>query len=368
MAELLKNIYNADFLRQFGNKIQSAYKPFDIAAFIGTAAGEEWDGLALKARVRKITKTLGVLLPSRYDEALGILFDITDECVGFPYVIFPDFVAIYGQNESDWERSLNALERFTQKSSAEFAIRPFLLKEPERVMKRMETWTKHPNEHVRRLASEGCRPRLPWGEALPMFKKDPAPVITVLESLKADPSLYVRKSVANNLNDISHDNPDVTLETSERWKGIGPGTDWIIRHGCRTLVKKADPRAMALFSYESAAYKAPLVTHVEFSVSPLELAIGEHCELQYTFDIRDGEPLRLRVEYGIDFVKAKGHFSRKTFFMSDKTANGGDHVFGRRVHNFTNMTTRRHYPGNHRIVLLVNGQEVASKLLRIAPQ
>ncbi|MDR3333204.1 MAG: hypothetical protein LBT08_11310 [Synergistaceae bacterium] len=365
MAELLKDIYDADFLRQFGNKIQAVYKPFDVAAFIGMAIEDIWDSMTLKARVRKITETLGMLLPDCYNEALAILVGIADECAGFPYVVFPDFVAVYGQNAGDWEKSMDALELFTQKYSAEFAIRPFLLKEPERVIERMKIWAKHPSEHVRRFSSEGCRPRLPWGEALPMFKKDPSPVISVLELLKADPSLYVRKSVANNLNDISHDNPDATLETAEHWKGHGPDTDWIIRRGCRTLIRKANTRAMALFAYESAADERPLVGSAEFSVSPLELAIGERCELQYTITVRDGEPLHLRLEYGIDFVSTHGRTSRKTFFLSDKTAGGGARLSGRRSHSFENKTTRRHYPGNHRIVLLVNGQEVASKTLLI---
>ncbi|MBC8080209.1 MAG: hypothetical protein H7X86_07675 [Gorillibacterium sp.] len=187
-------------------------------------------------------------------------------------MFFSDFVAIYGQEDAQWELSMLALERFTQRSSAEFAIRPFLLRNPGRVMGQMEIWSQHPNEHVRRLSSEGCRPRLPWGVSLPMFKRDPTPVLSILEHLKADPSLYVRKSVANNLNDIAKDHPGVVLETVRCWKGVDPKTDWIIRQGCRTLIRKADPEVLTLFGYAADAGS--------------DLMIGNPCQLQYTLRIR----------------------------------------------------------------------------------
>jgi 3-methyladenine DNA glycosylase AlkC len=213
MPEPLKAMFNEEFLRQFSAKVHAKYGAFDMKGFIAMVTENTWDELALKARMRRITQTLGRYLPDRFEEALDILFAIDETCVGFPYLFFPDFVAVYGQTEEDWELSMKALERFTVKSSSEFAVRPFLMKDPERVMGRMKEWAQHSNEHVRRLSSEGCRPRLPWGEALAIFKRDPAPVLSVLELLKADPSLYVRKSVANNLNDIAKDHPARVLET-----------------------------------------------------------------------------------------------------------------------------------------------------------
>lgn len=367
MAELLKDIYSKDFLLSFSRMVKSAYKAFDTTAFIAAVMDETWDLLPLKARTRRISENLGIFLPNRYESALDILYAIADSCVGFPYLIFPDFVALYGKAEKHWEISMNALEIFTQKSSSEFAIRTFILSDPERVMRRMTTWAEHPNEHVRRLSSEGCRPRLPWGEALPMFKKNPAPVLSVLELLKADPSLYVRKSVANNLNDIAKDNSDLVLETAHRWIGINADTNWILRHGCRTLIKKANPEAMKLFGYASSEDSAPLTTFASISLRPSTLTIGDSCEVQYSLDIRKDEPVHVRIEYGIDFVKANGNTSRKLFLLSDKTVAGGAHITGTRKHSFSEMTTRRHYPGNHRIVLLVNGQEVAETVLTLQP-
>lgn len=368
MAELLKDIYSKDFLLSFSRMVQSAYKAFDTTSFIAAVMDETWDALPLKARTRRISENLGIFLPNGYESALNILYAIADSSVGFPYLIFPDFVAVYGKAEKHWELSMNALELFTQKSSSEFAIRAFILSDPERVMRRMTTWAEHPNEHVRRLSSEGCRPRLPWGEALPSFKKNPAPVLSILELLKADSSLYVRKSVANNLNDIAKDNPALVLETAHRWIGINPDTDWIIRHGCRTLIRKANPEAMELFGYATSEDRTPLTTFASLSVQPSTLTIGDSCEVQYSLDIRKDEPVHVRIEYGIDFVKANGKTSRKSFLLSDKTVAGGAHLTGTRKHSFSEMTTRRHYPGNHRIVLLVNGQEVAETVLTLQSQ
>ncbi|GIP16168.1 hypothetical protein J40TS1_18100 [Paenibacillus montaniterrae] len=365
MGELLKDIYSKDFLINFSSIVQSAYKAFDTSAFITTVMDEAWDALPLKARTRKISESLGIFLPSSYESALDILYAIADSCIGFPYLFFPDFVAVYGKEEKHWELSMNALESFTQKSSAEFAIRTFILSDPERVMRRMTAWAEHPNEHVRRLSSEGCRPRLPWGEALPMFKKNPEPVLSILELLKADPSLYVRKSVANNLNDIAKDNPELVLETAHRWIGKNPDTNWIVRHGCRTLIRKANPKAMELFGYEIAQDQAPIATLASLSVQPSTLTIGNSCEIQYSLDIRKGEPAHIRIEYGIDFIKSNGKASRKSFLLSDKTVPGGVHLTGTRKISFSDLSTRRHYPGNHRIVLLVNGQEVAETSLML---
>jgi len=365
MAELLKDIYSKDFLLNFGRMVQSDYKAFDATAFITAVMDETWDALPLKVRTRRISEKLGTFLPDRYESALDILYAIADSCMGFPYLFIPDFVAVYGKAEKHWELSMNALEFFTQKSSSEFAIRSFILSDSERVMRRMTAWAEHPNEHVRRLSSEGCRPRLPWGEALLMFKKNSAPVLSILELLKADPSPYVRNSVANNLNDIAKDSPDLVLETARRWIGISPDTDWILRHGCRTLIRKANPEAMELFGYATSEDRAPLTTFASLSVQPITLTIGDNCNIQYNLDIRKDEPVHVRIEYGIYFVKANGKTSRKSFLLSDKTVAGGVHLTGTHKHSFSVMTTRRHYPGNHRIVLIVNGQEVAETSLTL---
>ncbi|WP_310829514.1 hypothetical protein [Paenibacillus pedocola] len=365
MAEPLKAMYNEGFLRSFGMKLARVYSVFNTDDFVAAAMKEPWEELELKARMRRITETLGTFLPADYEEALTVLYAVDGECTGFPYLIFPDFVEVYGQGEGHWELSMAALERFTPGSSAEFAVRPFMLRDPQRMMAQMRVWSRHDNEHVRRLASEGSRPRLPWGQALPMFKRDPSPVLPVLEQLKADPSLYVRKSVANNLNDIAKDHPDVVIGIARRWKGVSEHTDWIVRHGCRSLIRQANPEIMALFGYADETDDMPLVAAASLSVDPSVLQIGGSCELRYSLSVREGDPVRIRIEYGIDFVKAGGKTSRKLFLLSDKTVPGGSRLSAVRTHRWADLTTRRHYPGEHRITLLVNGREAASALLNL---
>ena len=222
MEEQLKDMYNEGFLRDFGKKVHNVYSDFKVENFIDKTIDDEWEDLSLKARMRRITESLGQCLPASYEDALKVLFLIDESCVGFPYLFFPDFVELYGQEDEHWDISMKAIERFTQRSSSEFAIRPFIIKDPERVMEQMMVWANHHNEHVRRLASEGCRPRLPWGISLQIFKKDPSKVLHILEQLKSDSSIYVRKSVGNNLNDISKDNPQAVIDFVNKWSNKDP--------------------------------------------------------------------------------------------------------------------------------------------------
>ncbi len=365
MSNLLKDIYTTEFLNAFGDKVHTIYKSFDTKEFMNSILAHPWEELPLKARMHRIAEALGKFLPKDFEAALHILYSISESCVGFPYLFLPDFVETFGQHEEHFELSMKALEHFTKQSSSEFAIRPFLLREPERAMEYMMRWSLHPNEHVRRFSSEGCRPRLPWGISLPIFKNNPSPVLKVLENLKADSSLYVRKSVANNLNDIAKDNPDIVLETAQRWIGNNKDTDWILRQGCRTLIKKANPKAMALFGYTDFSVENPLFKNALLSVEPRELHIGDSCKLNYSLDIDWNTSAHIRLEYGIDFVKANGKPSRKLFLLSDKTVPSSTHLQGTRIHSFADLTTRKHYPGIHKIILLVNGQEAAQTTLNI---
>ncbi|MBK1811138.1 DNA alkylation repair protein [Clostridium sp. YIM B02505] len=359
MAEPLKDIYNESFLKNFGEKVKHSYLDFNIEIFVSEVLKDNWDELALKQRMRRIAESLGRCLPRSYNEALKIMFSIDEECVGFPYLFFPDFVEVFGQGEEDLDLSIKALERFTVRSSSEFAVRHFLIKYPERMISQMKIWAKSDNEHIRRLASEGCRPRLPWGIALSMFKKDPTSVLSILEILKKDSSLYVRKSVANNLNDISKDNPTLVIETVKRWKNDNSNTDWIIRHGCRTLIKKAVPEVMELFGYTKVNDEQELVESSSIIIEPKTVTIGETSELTYSINIKEGQNAKVRIEYSIDFVKSRGKVSSKAFLITDKVVAGGVIIRGTKKHSWADLTTRRHYPGKHKISLLVNGVEVA---------
>lgn len=356
MAELLKDMFNHKSLREAAQVIQSVYEPFQTEAFLETVMDKTWQDLELKARVRKISQGLGKYLPEDYEEALSILDQVIADCPsGFFGIIFPDFVEVYGQNEKDWDLSIAALERYTPYSSAEFAVRPFIIQHEERMMAQMYTWSRHENEHVRRLASEGCRPQLPWGQALNSFKEDPTPILPILEQLKTDPSPYVRKSVANNLNDISKTHPNLVVRIAKDWYGKNEYTDWIVKHGCRTLLKNGNREVLSIFGY----HDADSIKVKEFIVEPAVVMLGE--SLTFSFMVQAEKETKVRLEYGIDYVKANGKRNRKIFQISEITLNENEEKYYTKKHSFADMTTRKHYPGLHTISLIVNGVEKGSQ-------
>jgi len=359
MAEPLKAIYNASFLEAFGDRVKQTYGKFEVETFLRLVLGQGWEKLELKQRIRRISESLRATLPTDYGKALDVLESITDKCKGFPYLFFPDFVEVYGLD--DWERSVRALGKFTSGSSSEFAVRPFIKHDQERMMAQMLEWSGDSDEHVRRLASEGCRPRLPWGEALSALKRDPAPILPILERLKADPSEYVRKSVANNLNDISKDHPQLVLNIAKAWKGEGEGTDWIVRHACRGLLKAANPEAMALFGIVPRED----IEVLEWEVHPSSLSIGEAVEFRYGLRVPHGEEAKLRIELAVFFPRSTGKMYRKLFKLSEKDVAGGTLVQGGRGFSFADLSTRRHYPGVHRMALVVNGREVSEVEIKL---
>ncbi len=195
-----------------------------------------WEAMELKQRLRHSALVLGQHLPQDYRASIEILKNAAGNFSGLGGMIFSEWVECYGLNHP--HESLEALSFFTQVGSAEFAIRPFILKYEEETMRKMLEWSQHDNVHVRRLSSEGARPRLPWACALPKFKNDPSLVLPILENLKNDPELYVRKSVANCLNDIAKDHPTLVVSLLKKWaKDDQNHTNWIIKHALRSLVK-----------------------------------------------------------------------------------------------------------------------------------
>ena len=219
------------------------------------------------------------------------------------------------------------------------------------MMAQMYAWSKHESEHVRRLASEGCRPQLPWGQVLDSFKKDPTPIIPILEQLKNDSSAYVRKSVANNLNDISKTHPDLVLGIARKWYGMTDHTDWIVKHGCRTLLKKADSEAMAFFEFDDTAS----VKLLEFVLDKTSISIGD--SITFSFSVLAEKEVKARLEYGIDYVKSNGRRSRKRFKISEVTLKENEERSYEKKHSFKDLSTRKHYPGIHSIAIIVNGAE-----------
>lgn len=354
MSGLMKEkYYNYDRIHDLASRMRAVYPSFQADDFVSDVMNETWSGLELKARMRQITVNLGKYLPADYKQAIGIIDQVVagypDGYCDYALTYFPDFVEVYGQDECHWDLSIAALERYTPLSTAEFAVRPFIINHKVRMMQQMNVWATHDNEHVRRLASEGCRPALPWGQALPDLKKDPTPILPVLEKLKADPSLYVRKSVANNLNDISKTHPDLVAAIAEDWYGKNQYTDWIVKHGCRTLLKKGNRRVLNLFGY----CDTDSVEIADFVLESASIARGEN--VTFSFTILAKEATKIRLEYEIDYVKAGGKRSRKIFQISEILLKTEQKKVYTKSHSFADLSTRTHYPGNHFITLLVNG-------------
>ncbi|HFL3854770.1 TPA: DNA alkylation repair protein [Clostridioides difficile] len=349
MPELLKNMYNRESLYEVAVAIQSVYNSFKVDEFIKSTMDETWNNLELKARCRKISMSLGMYLPEDYNEALSIL---EKSVTGFYFAFFfPDFVEVYGQDDINWDLSISALERNTEYWSSEFAVRAFIIKDEERMMAQMRKWSKHKSEHVRRLASEGCRPQLPWGQAISKFKKDPTPVLPILEQLKTDTSTYVQKSVANNLNDISKTHPDLVISIAKDWYGKNKSTNWIVKHGCRTLLKKGNRDVLALFGYDDTTS----INLQDFTLETTSISIGE--DLTFSFNILAKKATKTRLEYGIDYIKSNGKRNRKIFKISEVSLKENEKKSYMKKHSFADVSVRKHYPGIHSIAIIINGIE-----------
>jgi 3-methyladenine DNA glycosylase AlkC len=351
MAELWKNRLNPKSIREFALQIQSVYKAFPVEEFLKSTIDETWDDLELKARGRKITISLGIYLPADYKKAISIADKIVSKCDGFFCMLFPDFVEVFGQDEKHWDISISALERYTQYSSSEFAVRPFIIKHEKRMMAQMYAWSKHENEHVRRLSCEGCRPALPWAPALNSFKKDPSPILPILKQLKTDPSLYVRKSVANNLNDISKTHPDLVAKLAKDWYGKNEYTNWIVKHACRTLLKKGNRDVLAIFGFDDLSS----IDVDGFTLEAASISIGD--DIVFSFEISTKDATKVRLEYGIDYVKSNGKRNRKIFQISEIAFKENQKKNYTKKHSFADVSTRKHYLGIHSITLIVNGAE-----------
>ena len=294
MAEPFKNMYNKQFFDLFTKDLRLVIDDFDAHGFVSQIMDDEWEGRELKQRWIHITSILKKFLPADYKEAIAKILELLDHVKStrpdfsviddtkfglmLEYgVILNNYVEQYGLD--DYETSVKAIEKITQFTSCEFVTHPFIIKYPDEMMKQMLVWSKHEHWGVRRLSSEGCRPRLPWAMALPNLKKDPTPIIPILENLKNDPARFVRLSVANNLNDIAKDNPEIVIDLAKKWKGESKEVDWIIKHGCRTLLKQGIPEVMELFGFDSIRNN---ISMEDFQISSLKVKVGIRWSLVLT--------------------------------------------------------------------------------------
>lgn len=366
MPQQLKDMFDLNFVAVLSSAFVDVLPIFPVSEFGALVFDTSWEERELKARMRHITLCLSKALPQNYQEALAILREVAEsdrlKPFNFQLMIFPDFVEVHGLGA--WDDSIAALEQFTQQSSAEFAVRPFIIADQDRMMAQMLAWAGHMNEHVRRLASEGCRPRLPWAMALPALKKDPTPILPVLERLKLDPSEFVRRSVANNLNDISKDNAQVVRAVLAEWlKRDTVDMQRLASHALRTLIKAGDPGALSLLGYGAAD-----VSVENFQISPAQVEMGEVMAFRFDIVSRSNSDQQLIVDFILYFVRSNGTHSAKVFKLAKKGLPAGERISINKRYSFAPISTRRYYPGEHRIEIQINGEVFTQGSFELVPQ
>jgi 3-methyladenine DNA glycosylase AlkC len=296
-------------------------------------------------------------MPQNFSEAVALIDKIIENLKknnftdgNLAFIFFADYIEKYGLD--DFNTSAKAFVSITQFISCEFAVRPFILKYKEKMIDEMVKWSLHKNHHVRRLASEGSRPRLPWAMAIPYLKKDPTSILPILENLKNDPSEYVRRSVANNLNDIVKDNPEIVLEIASKWRGISKETDAIIKHGCRTLLKQGHPKILSHYGLESINIELS-----NFEIKTPIVKVGDYLQFQFHLNNKNNEDKIIRLEYAVHYKKSKGHLAKKVFKISEKIYPSNQLTKVERKQSFKLITTRVFHTGMHQLSIIINGTE-----------
>lgn len=352
-APLLKDLLGPAAIATIADAGAATSGRFDRAAFL-SAALDGLDDLTVMERVRHIADALRPALPTGYPAALAMICDMAPRLThAFQAMAITEYVPRFGLAEVD--RSLAALAALTRFGTAEFAIRPFLAQDPAGTLAVMRGWCEDANAHVRRLASEGSRPRLPWGTRIAAFRQDPTLAAPILDALRADPSAYVRKSVANHLNDIGKDRPDWLVDRLSRWPVDDPRTAWIVRHALRTRIKQGDRSALALVG---AGEEARVVVE-RFAITPAAIRLGDMIEIRVELRSTTEATQRLVIDYRLHYVRPGGRRAAKVFkFRTLDLPPAGVTLSTRQT--IRDFSTRRHHPGHHAVELLVNGRLLAA--------
>jgi 3-methyladenine DNA glycosylase AlkC len=371
MAEPLKNYYGPDVPVRIARMIKEVDSGFDEDAFLADAL-DGYQALELTPRARQIAQALGRHLPQDYERAIEILIaslgpklqvaELTgmDVFVYLPHVFF---VAEFGVDH--FEASMRAQYELTQRFSAEYSIRVFLERYLQQTLGRLREWAFDSNVHVRRLVSEGTRPRLPWAPRLRAFQDDPRPVLELLELLKDDPELFVCRSVANNLNDIGKDNPAALIETCRRWmRDASPQRSWLVRHALRSAVKRGEPEALEILGFLPATGVQVRDVHI----APAVASIGDSITFTVELSNEGSATQRLLIELRVHFVKANARPSPKVFALKELELRPNGSVQLTKKISLAQHTTRTHYPGQHRVEVLVNGRPSATSVFDIVAE
>jgi len=368
VAEPFKNLLNPTLVRQAGGQLRRRWPGFDDKRFVALAC-QGLEALEMKARALQICAALEATLPADFGQAADILqaalaAPVDDASMGaLPaaddglrgWILWPvgEYVARQGQQQP--ERALELLHALTQRFTAEFAIRPFIVRHPALVFATLQRWTRDPSAHVRRLVSEGSRPRLPWGLRLKSLVDDPSPTLPLLRALQDDSSETVRRSVANHLNDIAKDHPALVADwVHAQLIGATPQRTALLRHASRTLVKQGHAQALAAWGWNRALRGTAALT-----LAPQRIVLGDSLRLSLTLRSTAARPQQLAIDYAVHHVKADGSRSPKVFkgWVIELPA-GAERCLVKR-HSMRLVTTRRYHPGAHAVDMRVNGRVVA---------
>lgn len=364
MAESLKTYLDGATARTLGERVHAVHPEFDVDGY-ATAVDDRVGPLELKDRVLAMAEELRDRLPGHYPDALAVLVASLGAGLEEDQGMFNDgwylmpvarFVEEFGLDHP--EVSLPALVEITKRHTSEFAVRPYVLRHPEATMRLMHECALSTDHNVRRFASEGIRPRLPWARRLTGFVSDPRPVLQVLEPLRSDPSDYVRRSVANNLNDMASEHPALVLDTAERWlrQSPTPETTWTVRHALRTLIKQGDQRALAL----TGATGGDRVHAVGLTLFPSSVTLGESVLLRVDVANTDQRAHTVVVDYVVHHRRSDGRLSPKVFKLATVELDAGERRTVEKKHPVRPLQTRTYHPGEHLVEVQVNGQITAS--------
>ena len=362
---LKDQLFNAETVALLAANLGKVDKSFKSAKFI-KAVLAPFPELELKARINWIVETLESFLPSDFPSAVKILLDalppeldptLSDDDFGhFIWIVPGEYVAKHGCNKKHLSLSLEFLKQATKRFSSEGAIRPFLREFPQQSMAAIHTWSTHDNYHVRRLASEGIRPNLPWAARANVPVED---IIEVLNKLYSDATRYVTRSVANNLNDITKTHPHLVVDTLNKWhkdngiQGKEPNKTnkelaWLSKHALRTLLKEDHPQALELLGF---------TTKPAFQIKNLDVTnkvtLGE--SFVWSCDLVSQAQQQLKITLKIYFLKANGSHSAKVFAVKEGQFKKGDELHIHKKQLFKPLTTRVLYPGLHSAELIING-------------
>jgi 3-methyladenine DNA glycosylase AlkC len=359
-SRLWKDRVDEAFVKGIAAAVGGVHRRIDQPAFVRAVMADGFFELELMDRINRIAHTLGGFLPRDFSKAVAVLKKVAPKLGEFENWVLVAYVDQFGADH--FEVSVDALKYLTRYGTAEFAVRRFIINDASRMLPVLSRWAEDPNEHVRRLAAEGTRPRGVWTLHIEAFKQNPRGVLKLLEKLKTDDSLYVRKAVANNLNDISKDHPDLVIATVRRWLADGHHhTAWIVKRGCRGLIREGDPRVFPLLGFTAK----PTVAITSFKLSPTRLKIGSDLQLSLRLRSSAHKPQMLAVDYRVHYVRPGGRSSVKLFKWSEKTVGPGETIDLTAVRPFRNILTRCHHHGRHRIELVINGETRIERFITV---